>query len=162
MIVWFVNCISIKAFEKNIARSDKAEKPKIQAVCIGYEVGTHQRGTSEWLHSSSALSLRRARHMLLCSICYYIYLSYTHISWALLEFMMHLMGEKIENHEKLHFDVWWKQSFCGDPMFYLPVPHQHSLHLLDFLNAMCISSVLVKETGQNRTWNVLSVWRRCE
>ena len=33
-------------------------------------------------------------------------------------------------------------------MFYLTVSRQHSLHLLYFLNAMCISSVLVKETGR--------------
>lgn len=88
---------------KNIARRDKAEKPNIQAVCIGCEVGTHQRGTSEWLQSSSVLSLRWVRHMLLCSICYYFYLSYTHISWTLLDFRMHLMSEKIENHRKIAF-----------------------------------------------------------
>lgn len=33
-------------------------------------------------------------------------------------------------------------------MFYLTVSHQHSLHLLYFWNVMCISSVLVKETGR--------------
>lgn len=33
-------------------------------------------------------------------------------------------------------------------MFYLTgVPHIHNPHLLYFLNAVCISSVLVKETG---------------
>lgn len=42
MIVWFVKCISAKLYE-NKARSDKIEKPKIQAVCIRCKVGTHQR-----------------------------------------------------------------------------------------------------------------------